>query len=94
MPLGIAKTTASSQPLPPPSSLVQVNMDEFQSEHPVYTDGLLVFVLQFVTANQWPSNGLFSDYNECDASCEKGSDAPCGCTCLIDPDTMTDDEVG
>lgn len=73
---------------------LKADIGEFQAENPVYTDDLLVFAIGYVTANKWPTNGLFSDYNICDRSCVKGSDEPCGCTCLIDPDTMTDEEVG
>ena len=69
-------------------------MGQFKAEHPEFSDGLLVFVLQFATASRWPINELFGDYNECDTFCTRGSQEPCGCRCLINPDNMTNDEVG
>eukprot|EP00904_Undaria_pinnatifida_P001215 jgi/Undpi1/11094/HiC_scaffold_30.g13392.m1 len=71
----------------------ETDMGHFKEEHPEFSDDLLVFVLQFATASRWSTNALFDDYNECDTACTRGSPEPCGCHCLVNPATMSNDEV-
>lgn len=68
-------------------------MGNFKDEHPEYSDGLMVFALQFATASRWSINALLGDYNECDMECTRGSPEPCGCRCILNPDDLTNDEV-
>lgn len=69
-------------------------MEKFLEAHPGYTRGLLTFAMEFILANAWPSNRLFSDLNSCDSECTTAQTEPCGCTCDIDVETLSDDEVG
>lgn len=66
-------------------------MQQFYEEHPEYSRPLLTFALEYITAKKWPSNTLMHEHNTCDEVCELGQE--CGCTCLIDPFSMDDDEV-
>lgn len=71
------------------------NMDmvDFSAEHPEYSHGLLAFALQILTFKFTAWNTLTPDDNVCDASCTKGQTEPCGCTCLIDPFAIPDEQV-
>eukprot|EP00904_Undaria_pinnatifida_P001214 jgi/Undpi1/11093/HiC_scaffold_30.g13391.m1 len=71
----------------------KADMGNFKDEHPEYSDGLMVFALQFATASRWSINALLGDYNECDMECTRGSPEPCGCRCILNPDDLTNDEV-
>lgn len=69
-----------------------VDFGDFQANNPQFSPGLLTFVLEYLTTNFWPDNSMMGEYNECDTGCSKG-DKDCGCTCLIDPMSMSSDEV-
>lgn len=70
-----------------------INFGAFQDEHPEYSTGLLTFLLEYMTTNYWPDNSFMPDYNRCDTSCDKDSPERCGCTCLIDADSIAETEV-
>lgn len=70
-----------------------VDMNEFHLQHPQFSEGLLTFVLEYLTSKYWPNNNFSPDYNECDTECETGQAEPCGCTCTIDALSLSDDEV-
>ena len=70
-----------------------VDMKRFQNEHPEYSPGMLTFLLEDLTANYWPSNSLMPDYNVCDTECKIDQAEPCGCTCTVDPLTLSDNMV-
>lgn len=71
-------------------------MEDFHAEHPEYSRELLSFVLAWVANEYWPTtyaDGESNGVNVCDHNCTRGQTEPCGCTCLIDPFKMADDEV-
>lgn len=69
-------------------------MFEFRQNSPQFSPGLLSFVLEYIVANRWPTNGLMGDYNACNTECDVDQTQPCGCTCTTDPFEWTDEEVG
>ncbi|CAN0296786.1 unnamed protein product [Pylaiella littoralis] len=70
-----------------------VDMFEFRQNSPQFSPGLLSFVLEYIVANRWPTNGLMGDYNACNTECDVDQTQPCGCTCTTDPFEWTDEEV-
>lgn len=70
-----------------------VNFADLHQKHPHFTPELLTFLLEYITTNLWPDNTFLEGYNVCDSDCERGSEKTCGCTCLVDAFSLSDDEV-
>lgn len=71
-----------------------VDMNEFHNQHAEkYSPGLLTFILEYMTANEWPSNSFMPDDNDCDSDCVRGQGESCGCTCRVDAFSLSEDEV-
>ncbi|CAB1104331.1 unnamed protein product [Ectocarpus sp. CCAP 1310/34] len=71
----------------------QVDMVQFQEDHPVFKAGLLSFALEYILVGTWPSNSFMKSHNTCDMSCTVGQTQDCGCTCNTDFYDWSDDEV-
>ncbi|CAB1103907.1 TYR [Ectocarpus sp. CCAP 1310/34] len=70
-----------------------VDMVQFQEDHPVFKAGLLSFALEYILVGMWPSNSFMKSHNTCDTSCTVGQTQDCGCTCDTDFYDWSDDEV-
>ncbi|CAM9793594.1 unnamed protein product [Ectocarpus sp. 12 AP-2014] len=70
-----------------------VDMVQFQEDHPGFKAGLLSFALEYMLVGLWPGNTFMQSHNTCDMSCTVGQTQDCGCTCDTDFYDWSDDEV-
>eukprot|EP00611_Tribonema_gayanum_P031302 TRINITY_DN9009_c0_g1_i1.p1 TRINITY_DN9009_c0_g1~~TRINITY_DN9009_c0_g1_i1.p1 ORF type:complete len:500 (+),score=128.10 TRINITY_DN9009_c0_g1_i1:2-1501(+) len=70
-----------------------VDMAQFIQEVPEVSTELVTFALTYIVANTWHNTDYFAPYTECPSTDGCINKSQCSCTCTLDIDSLTDDEV-